>query len=73
MKGCVLLGIGRPTQNPNFQMACSQGFQHRGPELRGAPKIPLGGWRPSPHLQEQPPHRPSEIHPWVLSPDLETK
>lgn len=34
MKGCVLLGIDRPTQNPNFQMACS----HPGPELRRAPK-----------------------------------
>lgn len=48
MKGCVLLGIDRPTQNPNFQMACSQGFQHQGPELRGAPKVLPGGPRPSP-------------------------
>lgn len=41
MKGCVLLGIDRPTQNPNFQMACSQGFQH--PESgRGEPPMSLG-------------------------------
>lgn len=40
MKGCVLRGIGRPTQNPNFQMACSQGFRHPGPGLRGAPRAP---------------------------------
>lgn len=74
MKGCVLLGTDRPTQNPNFQMACSQGFQYQGPELRGAPKVPWGrGPRPPPHLQEQPLHSPSGIHPWVLSPDLETK
>lgn len=58
MKGCVLLGIDRPTQNPNFQMACSQGFQHLGTGLRGAPKSPAGELRPSPHLQEQPPFSP---------------
>lgn len=55
MKGCVLLGIDRPTQNPNFQMACSQGSWHPGPELRGAPQVLLGGLVHLPHLQQQPP------------------
>lgn len=75
MKGCVLLGIDRPTQNPNFQMACSQGFRHPRPGLRGAPKAPEGP-RPSPICGSSHPFSPQAPFrglALVLSPDLETK
>lgn len=40
MKGCVLLGADRPTQNPNPRLARPQSFGLPGPERRGAPKAP---------------------------------
>ena len=66
MKGCVLLGIDRPTQNPNFQMACSQGFQHPESGPRGTPKAP-GGPRPLPVcriIRPSAERLPSRVWPW---------